>query len=114
MINFKPDSFAPTSRYPTFIDAIRDLDDCLSMISLFATLPSDEKINGVHVKECQRLLAEFQNYIIQSGSLKKSFLSIKGIYYQAEIRGQSVTWIAPYQFSQAVSLMMLVFVLCRV
>jgi pescadillo protein len=94
-----------SNRYPSFVDAIRDLDDCLSMISLFATLPSDEKISGDHVKECQRLLAEFQNYIIQSGCLKKSFLSIKGIYYQVEIRGQNVTWIAPYQFSQAVLLL---------
>lgn len=27
-------------RYPTFIDAIRDLDDCLSLCFLFGTFPS--------------------------------------------------------------------------
>jgi pescadillo protein len=58
------------------------------------------KVNGKHIRECQRLLAEMQHYIALSGSLKKVFLSIKGIYYQAEIKGQTITWITPYQFSQ--------------
>ena len=31
---------------------------------------------------------------------QKAFFSIKGIYYQVEIMGQQITWIAPYQFSQ--------------
>lgn len=35
-----------------------------------------------------------------SKCLRKVFLSIKGIYYQAEIMGQKVTWIQPYQFVQ--------------
>ncbi|KAI8923074.1 Pescadillo N-terminus-domain-containing protein [Entophlyctis helioformis] len=89
-------------RYPTFVDALRDLDDALSMIFLFATLPVDDKIPAAHIRECQRLSAEFQHFVLMSGSLKRVFLSIKGIYYQAEIRGQDITWITPYQFSQAV------------
>lgn len=89
-------------RYPSFIDAVRDLDDALSMIFLFATLPTDDKIQNAHVKECQRLSSEFQNYVMISNSLRKTFLSIKGIYYQAEIKGQMVTWITPYAFSQDV------------
>ena len=28
------------------------------------------------------------------------FLSIKGVYFQAEIGGQEVTWLQPWQFSQ--------------
>ena len=89
-------------RYPSFVDALRDLDDALSMVFLFATLPTDEKIANEHVRTCQRLSAEFQHYVLVSRSLRKTFLSIKGIYYQAEIMGQEITWIVPYQFSQNV------------
>ena len=32
------------SRYPTFIDAVRDLDDALSMVMLFSTLPQMDSI----------------------------------------------------------------------
>jgi len=31
---------------------------------------------------------------------KKAFFSIKGIYYQVEIMGQNITWVAPFQFNQ--------------
>ena len=89
-------------RYPSFVDALRDLDDALSMIFLFATLPTNDKIALQHVQTCQRLSAEFQHYVMQSRCMQKVFLSIKGIYYQAEIKGQTVTWIAPYSFSQNV------------
>lgn len=54
------------------------------------------------VSKCQRLAAEFQHYVIYTRCMRKTFLSIKGIYYQAEIKGQAVTWITPYQFSQHV------------
>lgn len=40
--------------------------------------------------------------MIRSHSLQKSFLSIKGIYYQAEIQGQDVLWLVPYKFAQNV------------
>ncbi|OAQ29564.1 hypothetical protein K457DRAFT_125757 [Linnemannia elongata AG-77] len=89
-------------RYPTFTDALRDLDDALCMIFLFATMPKTEKIKSETIENCQRLAAEFQHYILHTRSLRKTFLSIKGIYYQAEIKGQTVTWLVPYQFSQDV------------
>ncbi|KAI9279164.1 Pescadillo N-terminus-domain-containing protein [Sporodiniella umbellata] len=87
-------------RYPSFIDALRDLDDALSMLFLFAMLPADNKIKGDSVAECQKLIAEFQGYVVRSKSLRRAFFSIKGIYYQAEIKGQTITWVVPYQFSQ--------------
>lgn len=36
-------------------------------------------------------------------SLRNVFLSIKGVYYQAEVMDQNVTWLVPYQFPQNVS-----------
>lgn len=46
---------------------------------------------------------EFLHYIVESKSLRKVFVSIKGIYYQAEIMGQLVTWIVPHTFGFNVS-----------
>ena len=90
-------------RYPTFIDALRDLDDALSLLFLFATLPSTTHVPPKTVALCQRLCHEFQHYLIATNSLRKSFLSIKGIYYQATIQGQDIMWLVPYQFVQRVN-----------
>ncbi|XP_053558186.1 pescadillo homolog [Bombina bombina] len=86
-------------RYPSFIDALRDMDDALSMCFLFSTFPRTGKCHVQTIQLCRRLSVEFLNYVIASRSLRKIFLSIKGIYYQAEILGQTVTWITPYAFS---------------
>lgn len=90
-------------RYPTFADALRDLDDALSLLFLFANLPSTESVPSKVVSRCQRLCHEFEHYLITTNSLKKSFLSIKGIYYQATIQGQDVMWLVPYKFVQRVT-----------
>ncbi|KAG4302647.1 hypothetical protein PCANB_001017 [Pneumocystis canis] len=89
-------------RYPTFLDAIRDLDDALTMLSLFSSMHVTDKVDSSIILNCERLCLEFQNYVIISRSLRKSFLSIKGIYYQIEIRGQEVIWLVPYKFSQRI------------
>ncbi|KAK9391681.1 pescadillo like [Crotalus adamanteus] len=86
-------------RYPTFVDALRDLDDALSMCVLFSTFPRTGKCHVQTIQLCRRLTVEFLNFVIASRSLRKVFLSIKGIYYQAEVLGQLITWIAPYAFS---------------
>lgn len=89
-------------RYPTFVDALRDLDDCLSMLFLFANLPSTSMVPAKMIARCERLCLEFQHYLIVSKSLTKSFLSIKGIYYQANIQGEDVLWLVPYKFNQRI------------
>ena len=90
-------------RYPTFVDALRDLDDALSLIFLFANLPSTSTVPPKTIALCQRLCLEFQHYLITTNSLRKSFLSIKGIYYQATIQGQDILWLVPYKFVQKIT-----------
>ncbi|XP_063050394.1 pescadillo [Engraulis encrasicolus] len=86
-------------RYPTFIDAVRDLDDSLCMCFLFSTFARTGKCHVQTIQLCRRLTVEWMNYVVTSRALKKVFLSIKGIYYQAEVLGQTVTWLVPYQFA---------------
>lgn len=61
----------PGHRYPTFIDALRDLDDALSMCFLFSTFPRTGKCHVQTIQLCRRLAVEFQNYVIASRSLRK-------------------------------------------
>lgn len=98
-------------RYPTFVvlmcfvslieqSALSDMDDALSMVHLFALLPAKNNIRAKKTMMCQRLVREWNMYIIKSRSLRKCFISIKGIYYQAEIMGEKITWLVPHKFSQ--------------
>lgn len=87
-------------RYPTFDDSLKDLDDALSLLMLFANLPTHQCVKPETIESCARLCAQWQIYVMQSKSLRKVFLSIKGIYFQAEVRGQTITWLVPYMFTQ--------------
>ncbi|VDO18833.1 unnamed protein product, partial [Heligmosomoides polygyrus] len=84
-------------RYPTFGSAIRDLDDALCLCFAFATLPHTRILKEGLIDNCRRLTAEFMHYVIEAHALKNTFISIKGIYYQAEICGEKVTWIVPHE-----------------
>lgn len=120
-------------RYPTFIDALRDVEDALCMCFLFSTFARTGKCHVQTIQLCRRLTVEWMNFAITSRALRKVpalvitalfnfkkqcfyfelviqvfgslqvFISIKGIYYQAEVMGQLITWLVPYQFSHDVS-----------
>lgn len=72
------------------------------MLFLFANLPSTSTVPAKMIARCERLCLEFEHYLIVSQSLRKSFLSIKGIYYQANIQGEDILWLVPYKFNQRV------------
>ena len=89
-------------RYPSFIDAVRDMDDPLCIVSLFSALPASKgyKIPVGSVQKAKRLSLEWQAYVARTRSLSKVFVAVKGFYYQADICGQKVTWIVPHERSQ--------------
>ncbi|XVF60239.1 hypothetical protein PTKIN_Ptkin08bG0028800 [Pterospermum kingtungense] len=92
-------------RYPTFIDALRDLDDPLTMVHLFAMLPAIDrlKIEAKRIHNCRRLCHEWQGYISCTNKLRKVFVAVKGIYCQAEVDGQKITWLAPHARQQVLT-----------
>mmetsp|Transcript_10005 Transcript_10005/g.13741 ORF Transcript_10005/g.13741 Transcript_10005/m.13741 type:complete len:706 (-) Transcript_10005:26-2143(-) len=84
-------------RYPTFNDALNDLDDALCLIYIYANLGaqmSKAPLRVVH--NCAKLVMEWEDYIMRTKSLRKVFVSVKGIYYQASVCGTTVTWLAPH------------------
>ncbi|CAM6103012.1 unnamed protein product [Calypogeia fissa] len=89
-------------RYPSFVDALRDMDDAVTMMHLFSTLPADStlKIPAERVHAARRLILEWQAFITQTHALRKVFVSVKGIYYQATVSGQEITWLCPHVVSQ--------------
>lgn len=86
-------------RYPSFIDALRDLDDCLTLLFLFSTFPSLKAVPRDQSALCQRLTMEFLHVVIAARALRKVFVSIKGYYFQIELRGETITMIVPHHFS---------------
>lgn len=82
---------------------MRDLDDALSLLFLFASLPSTSTVPPKTIALCQRLTLEFQHVLIVKHALRKSFISIKGIYYQATIEGQDILWLVPHKFVQRIT-----------
>ncbi|VVC32348.1 Hypothetical protein CINCED_3A023727 [Cinara cedri] len=85
-------------RYPTFIDALRDMDDALTICCLFATFPKLKSIPTHLIALCRRLTIEFMHVCIAARALRKVFISIKGIYFQVEIKGQAITWVIPHNY----------------
>lgn len=84
-------------RYPTFNDALNDLDDCLTLCFFYSTLPRETKVPAALISLCRRLTVEFMHFVIAAKALRKVFISVKGIYYQVEIKGQTVTVLVAHQ-----------------
>lgn len=85
-------------RYPTFLDALRDIDDPLNMLFLFANMPATDKVSHRITKEAEKLTNQWLAYVAKERLIKKVFVSIKGVYYQANVKGQEVRWLVPFKF----------------
>jgi len=101
-------------RYPTFGLALKDLNDPLSLLSLFMGLPTNPvpgrtTVPPEVIAETGRLVSEWKVWAIRTHSLRKVFLSIKGVYYECEVpsggpAGEmvNVRWLEPWEFTQQV------------
>lgn len=69
------------------------------MIFLFSRLPSVRAVRSEIILMCKKLSKEWDLYCSLSHTLRKVFISIKGIYYQSEMQGEKITWIVPYEFT---------------
>ena len=87
-------------RYPTFDSALKDLDDALCTIALFASLPAAGRLQPEATAECTKVLQWWQQYVAHTGSLQKGFISVKGVYFQAEVQKHSITWLVPHAYTQ--------------
>ena len=74
----------------------QELDDALCLVFLFASLSPSKFVPASRVATCVRLRTEFLAYVARTNALRFTFISIKGIYYQAEIHGVLLTWIEPH------------------
>lgn len=96
-------------RFPTFAEALRDVDDAMSMVSLYAALSpevySESTIelhqalpSGLHAK-AKTLVQDWMDYVAKSHSLCKSFISIKGFYHEAVVSGERIVWLMPHEYA---------------
>ncbi|KPI83246.1 hypothetical protein ABL78_7725 [Leptomonas seymouri] len=96
-------------RYPYFIDAVRDIDDAMSMIHLYAFLSpeikSDSTIeihhsltSGLH-ERAKEMCDRWDRYVARAHILTKGFISIKGYYYEAIVKGERVRWLCPHEYA---------------
>jgi pescadillo protein len=82
------------------VDALSDLDDALTLVHLFAALPSEAQIKAKVTNKAKSLAAAWGAYCATSSSVTKSFISVKGVYMETEVRGSTLRWVIPHSFTQ--------------
>lgn len=87
-------------RYPTFQDALRDLNDPLNMIYLFANMPATDKVSTKVINECKAISNYWMAYVAKEQLMEKVFVSIKGVYFSAKVKGEEIIWLQPFKFPQ--------------
>eukprot|EP00796_Vickermania_ingenoplastis_P009111 gene9111-6402_t len=96
-------------RYPYFIDAVKDIDDAMSMITLYAFLSPEVKsestvethhtlTSGLH-ERARATCDAWNEYVTKAKVLSKGFISIKGYYYEAIVRNERVRWLSPHEYA---------------
>lgn len=76
------------------------MDDALTLVHLFAALPSEASIKTKVTNKAKALAAAWGAYCATTSSITKSFISVKGVYLESEIRGSTLRWVIPHSFTQ--------------
>ena len=84
----------PRERYPTFLDALRDLDDPLTLAHLFAVLPADKRHGIGRVLPISQALARVSIVVTKMHALRKVFISVKDLLPGGG--AQEITWLTPH------------------
>ena len=87
-------------RYPRFSDALADLDDALTLTYLFAALPSTSGVKSDVINKAKSLASAWGAYCATTSAITKGFISVKGVYLEADIKGIAIRWIVPHSFTQ--------------
>lgn len=61
-------------------------------------MPATDKVSHRITKEAEKLTNQWLAYVAKERLIKKVFVSIKGVYYQANVKGQEVRWLVPFKF----------------
>ena len=96
-------------RYPFFVDAVKDIDDAMSMIALYAFMSPEIKSEstiefhqalptGLHEK-AKQVVSGFLDYVAHAHLLSRAFISIKGFYYEVFIHGQRIIFLMPHEYA---------------
>jgi pescadillo len=80
------------------------MDDALTLTYLFAALPAahERNLESKFIHKAKKLVAAWGAYCATTSAITKSFISVKGIYMEAEIHNCTtpVRWIIPHAFTQ--------------
>lgn len=82
------------------MDALGDMDDALTLVHLFAALPADGDIRAKVVNKAKSLAASWSAYCATTSSITKSFISVKGVYVEANVMHTTLRWVVPHAFTQ--------------
>ncbi|KAM3132456.1 hypothetical protein pb186bvf_015415 [Paramecium bursaria] len=91
---------APKENIPNLLMHLNDLDDPLSLISLFASFPTHKELHIPNSLIMKLLKAD--KLIFDLCCIKQLFE--ESIYYQAIVHGSTITWIMPYPIQASLPL----------
>ncbi|KAF4004452.1 Pescadillo N-terminus family protein [Saccharomyces cerevisiae] len=58
------------------------------------------EVSSKIINDAQKICNQWLAYVAKERLVRKVFVSIKGVYYQANIKGEEVRWLVPFKFPE--------------